>query len=169
MVGINCLSSCLQLAHPFYRWGDRARDRLPRVVGEYLPGWHTYEDYRTMYASRRSLGGRGSAVANSRARLSVLVFGGRSKSWDGRTLQRTSKSMLKTIASTLLRYDGWSLICTRLISSNHQPGSLKSSAARGKSLSDLRASSVTAYGSAGEIIESQVYPDLPRNSYFSTN
>jgi len=26
-------------------------------VGEYLPGWHPYEDYRTMYASRRELGG----------------------------------------------------------------------------------------------------------------
>jgi predicted dehydrogenase len=27
------------------------------VVGEYLPGWHTYEDYRQSYASRRDLGG----------------------------------------------------------------------------------------------------------------
>lgn len=26
-------------------------------VGEYLPGWHPYEDYRRMYASRRELGG----------------------------------------------------------------------------------------------------------------
>jgi predicted dehydrogenase len=26
-------------------------------IGEYLPAWHTYEDYRTMYASRRDLGG----------------------------------------------------------------------------------------------------------------
>ncbi len=26
-------------------------------VGEYLPGWHKYEDYRTMYAARRGLGG----------------------------------------------------------------------------------------------------------------
>jgi len=27
------------------------------VVGEYLPGFHPYEDYRRMYASRRELGG----------------------------------------------------------------------------------------------------------------
>lgn len=26
-------------------------------MGEYLPGWHTYEDYRATYASRRDLGG----------------------------------------------------------------------------------------------------------------
>ena len=27
------------------------------TVGEYLPGWHPYEDYRQMYASREALGG----------------------------------------------------------------------------------------------------------------
>ena len=26
-------------------------------VGDYLPGWHPYEDYRQLYASRRNLGG----------------------------------------------------------------------------------------------------------------
>lgn len=26
-------------------------------IGEYLPGWHPYEDYRAMYASKRALGG----------------------------------------------------------------------------------------------------------------
>src|SRR5204863_1605636 len=25
--------------------------------GEYLPGWHSYEDYRQSYAARRELGG----------------------------------------------------------------------------------------------------------------
>ncbi len=26
-------------------------------IGEYMPGWHTYEDYRQIYASRQDLGG----------------------------------------------------------------------------------------------------------------
>ena len=26
-------------------------------IGEYMPGWHTYEDYRHIYASRKDLGG----------------------------------------------------------------------------------------------------------------
>jgi predicted dehydrogenase len=30
---------------------------LRSVVGEYLPAWHTYEDYRQVYASRSDLGG----------------------------------------------------------------------------------------------------------------
>lgn len=38
-------------------------DRIGRVIGvravygEYLPGWHPYEDYRRSYAARRELGG----------------------------------------------------------------------------------------------------------------
>ena len=38
----------------------RAIGRIVAVraeVGEYLPGWHPYEDYRQMYASRADLGG----------------------------------------------------------------------------------------------------------------
>ena len=39
---------------------DGALGRLVAVhveEGEYLPGWHPYEDYRTSYAARRELGG----------------------------------------------------------------------------------------------------------------
>lgn len=39
---------------------ERAVGRITSVrveVGEYLPDWHTYEDYRQMYASRKELGG----------------------------------------------------------------------------------------------------------------
>ncbi len=39
---------------------EKAVGRIVAVhveVGEYLPGWHTYEDYRQMYASRADLGG----------------------------------------------------------------------------------------------------------------
>jgi predicted dehydrogenase len=51
--------------HPgFVRARDVLREGLigrplfaEAVVGEYLPGFHPYEDYRRMYASRRELGG----------------------------------------------------------------------------------------------------------------
>jgi len=39
---------------------DRAVGRVLSViaeVGEFLPGWHKYEDYRSLYASRADLGG----------------------------------------------------------------------------------------------------------------
>lgn len=51
--------------HPCFRLFSRLLSRhvvgallsVHSEVGEYLPGWHKYEDYRQMYASRRELGG----------------------------------------------------------------------------------------------------------------
>jgi len=49
---------CLQHLHSLLRRQAIGRVLAVRVeVGEYLPGWHVYEDYRQMYASRRDLGG----------------------------------------------------------------------------------------------------------------
>lgn len=49
---------CLMRLHALL--GRRAIGRIVAVraeVGEYLPAWHPYEDYRRMYASRAELGG----------------------------------------------------------------------------------------------------------------
>jgi predicted dehydrogenase len=49
---------CLQRLHSLLQQQQIGRILAARVeVGEYLPGWHSYEDYRQMYASRRELGG----------------------------------------------------------------------------------------------------------------
>jgi len=49
---------CLERAHAILRDELLGRAVSARAqVGEYLPGWHKYEDYRQMYASRRDLGG----------------------------------------------------------------------------------------------------------------
>ncbi|MDQ6831353.1 MAG: Gfo/Idh/MocA family oxidoreductase [Gemmatimonadota bacterium] len=49
---------CLELASIALREGAIGRVLAMRVmVGEHLPGWHPYEDYRESYASRRDLGG----------------------------------------------------------------------------------------------------------------
>lgn len=49
---------CLQHLHSLLRRQAIGRVVAVRVeIGEYLPGWHTYEDYRQSYASRRELGG----------------------------------------------------------------------------------------------------------------
>jgi predicted dehydrogenase len=49
---------CLERVHAVLR--DNLLGRVLSVraqVGEYLPGWHKYEDYRQMYAARADLGG----------------------------------------------------------------------------------------------------------------
>jgi predicted dehydrogenase len=49
---------CLQRLRDLLQQGAIGRVLAVRAeVGEYLPGWHRYEDYRQMYASRSQLGG----------------------------------------------------------------------------------------------------------------
>jgi predicted dehydrogenase len=49
---------CLRRVHDLLAQGAVGQVlSVQAEVGEYLPGWHTYEDYRQMYASRRDLGG----------------------------------------------------------------------------------------------------------------
>lgn len=49
---------CLQRLHALLQENMIGRILAVRAeIGEYLPGWHTYEDYRQMYASRQDLGG----------------------------------------------------------------------------------------------------------------
>jgi predicted dehydrogenase len=49
---------CLQRVHDLLEQGAVGQVLAARVeVGEYLPGFHSYEDYRALYASRRDLGG----------------------------------------------------------------------------------------------------------------
>jgi len=49
---------CVQRLHELVQEKKAGRILSVRAeVGEYLPGWHTYEDYRQMYASRQDLGG----------------------------------------------------------------------------------------------------------------
>ena len=49
---------CLQRLYALISEGKIGRILSVRAeIGEYLPGWHKYEDYRQMYASRQDLGG----------------------------------------------------------------------------------------------------------------
>ena len=45
------------------------------IVNSYLPGWHKYEDFKTMYASKKSLGG-GSLLTESHELDIILMFFG---------------------------------------------------------------------------------------------
>lgn len=48
----------LRRVHAVLREGALGGVTAARIAcGEYLPGWHPYEDYRTTYAARRDLGG----------------------------------------------------------------------------------------------------------------
>ena len=49
---------CLKALHDMMNSGAIGRIlSMSAEVGEYMPNWHKYEDYRQMYASRKDLGG----------------------------------------------------------------------------------------------------------------
>lgn len=49
---------CLQRLHELLAVRAIGRPTSVRIaIGEYMPGWHPYEDYRESYAARRDLGG----------------------------------------------------------------------------------------------------------------
>jgi predicted dehydrogenase len=49
---------CLRRVHTLLERGAVGRVLAARLeLGEHLPGFHSYEDYRTLYAARRDLGG----------------------------------------------------------------------------------------------------------------
>jgi predicted dehydrogenase len=58
-----------------------AEGRIGRVVsaqlsnGEYMPGWHAYEDYRGTYAARRDLGGGAIGTQSHELDYALWLFG----------------------------------------------------------------------------------------------
>jgi len=140
------------------------------TVGEYLPGWHPYEDYRQMYASRASLGG-GVILSQIHefdylyslfgAPRSVYALGG----------HRSSLEIdVEDVASTLMdcEVDGRSLPV------HLQQDYLQRPASRGcevigdsgKAIMDLAGLKLTRYGSDGKLAESLQWEGFDRNQLF---
>jgi predicted dehydrogenase len=136
------------------------------VVGEYLPGWHSYEDYRGMYASKRALGG-GVVVTQIHELDLMFWFFGRPKrvvSIGGHLSDLEID--VEDVASTLLSYDG-------MVAHLHQdylqrPPSRQFEiiGQRGKLQVDLVALTVQSYGASGEKLETRSFPMFKRNSMF---
>jgi len=158
---------CLKLAHRLLTEGRIGRALACRaVVGEYLPGWHGYEDYRTMYASRRILGG--GVVLSQIHELDVLYwFFGRPKQIMSMGGQLSDLDIdVEDVASSLLGYDG-------MVAHLHQDylqrppmRQFEIIGSAGKIAVDLRALSVQAFGPSGEPIASESFEGLERNTLF---
>jgi predicted dehydrogenase len=158
---------CLRLAKRLLVDGAIGRAIACRAtVGEYLPGWHRYEDYRQMYASKRDLGG---GVVLSQIHEIDLMY------WlFGRPKQVVSvgghfsdlEIDVEDVASTLLSYDG-------MVAHLHQDylqqppvRQIEIIGSAGKMFIDLRAASLQAFGRDGEATTAASFPELERNSMF---
>ena len=162
---------CLQRLHTLLQQGAVGRVVAVRIeVGEYLPGWHTYEDYRQMYASRADLGG--GVILSQIHELDYVywLFGMPTRVFAlGGHLTRLDVDVEDT-ASILLQC----VVDGRAIPVHVHQDYIQRPASRtcevigdaGKILVDLRELTVTVFGEEGNIAESSAYPDFQRNQLF---
>lgn len=139
-------------------------------VGEYLPGWHTYEDYRQMYASRADLGG--GVILSQIHELDYVywLFGMPTRVYAlGGHLTRLEVDVEDTTSILLeCHIDG------HLVPVHVQQDYIQRPPSRtcevigdaGKILVDLRQMTLTAFDAEGNIAESSSDPGLERNQLF---
>ena len=139
-------------------------------VGEYLPGWHTYEDYRQMYASRTDLGG--GVILSQIHELDYVywLFGMPRRVFAlGGHLTRLEIDVEDT-ASILLEcsVDGRAIPVHVHQDYIQRPSSRTCEIVgdAGKILVDLRLLTLTAYDGEGNVIESLENPGFERNQLF---
>ena len=139
-------------------------------IGEYLPGWHTYENYRQMYASRAGLGGGVVLSQIHELDYAYWLFGMPRRVFAiGGHLSKLEIDVEDT-ASMLLECG---VDRNRFPVHIHQdfiqrPPSRTCEVIGdgGKILVDLRANSITVYDEVGNESDATVFPSLQRNQLF---
>ncbi len=136
------------------------------VIGEYLPGWHRYEDYRGTYAARRDLGG--GAVLSQIHEIDLLYwFFGRPDcvmSMGGHLSDLEID--VEDVASSLFSYPG-------IVAHLHQDyvqqppvRQLEIIGSTGKMIVNLRENSLQVFDGSGEIRINEKHEHFERNSMF---
>ena len=140
------------------------------TVGEYLPGWHPYEDYRRMYAARTDLGG--GVVVSQIHEFDYLyaLFGPPRSVYSLGGHSSRLEIDVEDVASTLMefRMEG------RVLPVHLQQDYLQRPASRGcevigdegKAIMDLAALSFTRYGCDGKIASLFRWENFERNQLF---
>lgn len=139
-------------------------------VGEYLPNWHKYEDYRTMYAAREELGGGVILSQIHEMDLICWYFGlPETISCRGGKLSKLEINVEDT-ATSLMQYHG--PLGTFAISLHQdfvqRPPSrtFKIVGDCGIAKIDLIRNILTVYSEEGEVKENCEFPDFKRNDMF---
>ncbi len=139
-------------------------------VGEYLPGWHRYEDYRSMYASRRELGG--GVILSQIHELDYLysLFGMPRRIFAlGGHLSRLEIDV-EDVASVSLEF----FVDRHLLPGHLLQDYLQRPPARtcvvvgdaGKIVADFNAVTLNRWDEKGELVETLSLPDYRRNDMF---
>jgi len=162
---------CLTTAYALLQSGAVGRVVAVRAeAGEYLPGWHPYEDYRGTYAGRRDLGG-GVLLTQSHEMdylywffgvpQTVFTVGGHLSSLD---------IDVEDVASTLMQFerDGRHFPVHLHQDYIQQPPSRRCEIVgdAGKLEIDLLRRTITLHGASGQLVQSQEFTDFHRPQMF---
>jgi predicted dehydrogenase len=139
-------------------------------VGEYMPGWHKYEDYRHIYASRKELGGGVLLSQIHEFDYIQWLFGFPSSLYALGGKLSSLEIGVEDVASVLLtcEYNGRPLPVHLHQDYLQQPPTrgCKVVGDKGKVVVDLVASSFIHYGLHGEVVESLSFDNFDRNQLF---
>ncbi len=139
-------------------------------IGEYLPNWHKYEDYRQMYAAREALGG-GVILSQIHEMDLIYWFFGLPKSivCRGGKLSKLEIDVEDT-ASSLMQYEGphgrFPITLQQDFLQRPPVRTFKVVGDAGIAEIDLMQNSLKIYGEQGEKLEDLDYPDFKRNDMF---
>jgi predicted dehydrogenase len=162
---------CLQRLHSLLRDGVIGRVVAVRAeAGEYLPGWHPYEDYRTSYAARADLGG-GVLLSQIHEMDYLYWMFGRPR----RIFALGGKcSDLEIDVEDVASISMECVVDSRTVVIHLHQDYLQRPARRtcqvigtaGTVLVDLRGASIQVYGAGGQLWESNQYEHFDRNQMF---
>jgi predicted dehydrogenase len=140
------------------------------TVGEYLPGWHPYEDYRQMYASRAEMGG--GVVLSQIHEFDYLysLFGPPHRVFSLGGHWSSLEIDVEDVASTLMefRVDGRTLPVHLQQDYLQRPASRGCEVIgdRGKVIVDFTAPALMRYDLNGATAEAQRWESFERNQLF---
>jgi predicted dehydrogenase len=136
------------------------------TVGEYLPGWHPYEDYRTMYASRADLGGGVLVTQIHEFDYLYALFGLPRRVFSVGGKRSTLEIDVEDTASTLMDYDGLPVHLQQDYVQRPPSRSCEIVGTRGKAVMDFPTLSLTRWDDAGAVAERASWEGFDRNQLF---
>jgi predicted dehydrogenase len=139
-------------------------------IGEYLPDWHKYEDYRQMYAAREDLGGGVIFSQIHEMDLIYWFFGlPRTISCRGGKLSNLEIDVEDT-ASSLMQYDGphgrFPILLHQDFLQRPPVRVFKICGDAGMAQMDLARNHLEIYDERGDKQEESTFPDFKRNDMF---
>jgi predicted dehydrogenase len=143
------------------------------VVGEHLPSFHPYEDYRRMYASRRELGGGVTLSQIHEIDFLMALLGRPERVFSLGGKLSSLEVDVDDVSSSLLEFRGSEgrVLPVRLHQDFVQrPGERRFALVgeAGKLEWSLSGRSLKRWSAEGELVETHDYAELPRNRLFES-